>query len=179
MSDANNSNELSKEIGDKHVALSQQDISNTLRLLAEFLDRQPDKSNVGPTTLEGAGEGSVAERSDESSSQSRVSLARAVLLGRKIRGSFFKSPMFGEPAWDMLLALFVTEGSEKQLTVSRLSEFSGAPMSTALRWLDYLEQSQLVTRGSSTTDKRVVYVKLTDTGREALHEYFSVVTYGI
>ncbi len=108
-----------------------------------------------------------------------MSLAKALFISRKQRSSFFKTSMFGEPAWDMLLGLFITEGTQRRQTIGGLAELAGAPMSTSLRWIDYLEQAKLIARASSPTDKRIVFIELTDIAREALHNYFSSVSLAI
>jgi DNA-binding MarR family transcriptional regulator len=81
--------------------------------------------------------------------------------------------MFGEAAWDMLLALYVTEMSGARHTVSGLVDLSGVPPTTALRWLDFLEQEQLVARRPNPLDGRVFFIEITEKAREALDAYFS------
>jgi len=100
-------------------------------------------------------------------------LARLILIARRNRTRHFNKAMLGEPAWDMLLALYVTESSGPRKSVSRLSSMSGAPATTALRWLDYLAKEQLVARSPNPTDKRVEFVMLTDKGRSTLEQYLS------
>ena len=80
--------------------------------------------------------------------------------------------MFREPAWDMLLVLY-TEQNLRRLNITRLTQFSDVALSTALRWLDYLEQHQLVRREPHPTDNRVFYVELADKGSKMLDSYFS------
>jgi DNA-binding MarR family transcriptional regulator len=102
-----------------------------------------------------------------------VEQARKTFANRAQRSRFFSSAMFGEAAWDMLLALYVTEMSGARHTVSGLTNLSGVPPTTALRWLDFLEQEQLVARRPNPLDGRVFFVEITDKAREALDTYFS------
>lgn len=103
-----------------------------------------------------------------------VDRARQEFANRARRSRIFGGAMFGEGAWDMLLGLYVAERSGTRHTVSRLTEISGVPSTTALRWLDFLENKEhLVGRRASPTDKRVFFVELTDRGRAALDLYFS------
>lgn len=81
--------------------------------------------------------------------------------------------MFGEPAWDMLLALYILDVSGQRQTTGALMQFSGAPITTARRWLDYLVGNGLVLRSHHPTDQRVMFVGLTDKGRNALDLYYS------
>ena len=99
--------------------------------------------------------------------------ARLTFANRSVRSEFFNKDMFGEAAWDMLLALYVAEQSGSRYTVSGLASLSGVATTTALRWLDFLQTEELVARQSSTIDKRVFYIELTDKGREGLDAYFS------
>jgi DNA-binding MarR family transcriptional regulator len=99
--------------------------------------------------------------------------ARWTFASRASRSQFFSSVMFGEAAWDMLLVLYVTEKSNARYTVSGLVELAGVPPTSALRWLDYLEQQELVARSPDPTDKRVHYVEITTKAREAMEAYFS------
>jgi DNA-binding MarR family transcriptional regulator len=102
-----------------------------------------------------------------------VEYARQTFVQRARRSQNFHPAMFGEPAWDMMLALYVTEQSQARHTVSGLVNLSGVPPTTALRWLDFLEKEELVARRSSPTDRRVIYIELTDKARESLDAFFA------
>lgn len=102
-----------------------------------------------------------------------IALARSTFRARRIRGQHFPEPMFGEPAWDMLLALFVRARSGARQSITRLTKFSGAPPTTALRWIDFLERMEFVSRRTSPTDKRIALIELTDKGREAIEAYLA------
>jgi DNA-binding MarR family transcriptional regulator len=99
--------------------------------------------------------------------------AVAAFKARQLRNRFFAATMFGEPAWDMLLALYLAEDSGRPVTVSGLADWSGYPPTTALRWLQLLEGECLVRRSPSPNDKRMSFVELTPSGRKALDEFFS------
>lgn len=98
-------------------------------------------------------------------------LAKASLRARRIRRRHLPDPMFGEPAWDMLLSLYAGSQSEARPTISRLVGESGAPATTALRWIDYLESASFVERRANPTDRRVAFVHLTDKGHQAIEAY--------
>lgn len=80
--------------------------------------------------------------------------------------------MFGEPAWEMLLLLYSLE-SGPRLTISRLAELAYASKSTAIRWIDYLEAQRLVQREGHPTDKRAIFVELTERARSMIELYLS------
>lgn len=98
--------------------------------------------------------------------------AQTTLRARRLRLQHLPSSMFGEPAWEMLLWLYVVEKSGARQTVTLLCKASGAPATTAMRWIDYLEQQKYVTRGESPTDRRIVYVDVSASGRQAVESYF-------
>lgn len=104
-----------------------------------------------------------------------VARARQAVLNRGKRAQAFSPAMFGEPAWDMLLILYVTETSGMPQTVTSLSRLSGASSTTALRWLDYLKREKLVSRQRHPTDRRLTHITLTRKGRDALDAHFTAV----
>lgn len=100
-------------------------------------------------------------------------LAKRAFLTRRARSRFFSPAMVGEPAWDMLLVLYATAASHGPHTISKLTAFTGAPPTTGLRWIDYLESQNLVRREDNPTDKRVVFIGISEKGSRAMDAYFS------
>lgn len=97
--------------------------------------------------------------------------AKIAFERRQARREVLPAPLFSEYGWDILLLLFADESSSAQ-KVTRLAERVKAPMTTAVRWIDYLEQKQLVERNVSELDRREVLISLTAAGRNALMAYF-------
>lgn len=102
-----------------------------------------------------------------------IALARNTIRARRNRKRALPAEMFGEPAWDMLLTLYVGSQSGARQTVSNLSMSSGSAATTALRWIDYLEGQAFVTRRASPTDRRITFIDLTEAGRLAVEKYFA------
>ena len=98
---------------------------------------------------------------------------RGVMSERKRRARFFSKVMLGEAAWDMLLALYVTDFSGGRQTITKLVNWVDAPRTTANRWIDYLERERLIERTPHPHDRRFVFVNLTEKARSVLDEYFS------
>jgi DNA-binding MarR family transcriptional regulator len=147
--------------GQHNVALSERDIAEAKRLLAIIAGAEPD---VRPTEH---------ERAPAQEDQDRLKpFARQLYEQRQKRIGLFGSQMFGEPAWEMLLILYLDEGSQRVLQ-TRLTELSGATRSTAARWIDYLIGRGFVRREGHPTDKRRSFVSLTDKGRNLLELYLS------
>ena len=97
---------------------------------------------------------------------------RQGLLARQQRGRFFNPKLFADPAWDMLLELYAASITERRMTVSRLAERSGVPLTTALRWIATLEEEELIDREADRFDRRRIFLSLTDKGRSAMSAYF-------
>ena len=98
-------------------------------------------------------------------------IALSLYTSRRMRDRYFQSDLFGEPAWDMLLDLFVRGVQGKKTAVSSLCIASGVPPSTALRWIRTLHDAGLVTREESERDRRVVHLGLSAAGFRALRRY--------
>jgi DNA-binding MarR family transcriptional regulator len=87
--------------------------------------------------------------------------------------------MLGEPAYDMLLGLYVAEGDEQLVTASRLADIAGVAPSSAMRWIEYLVGKDLVHRGPHPTDKRASILRLSAVGRAALEGVFMTMLEGL
>lgn len=102
-----------------------------------------------------------------------VAKARSIFSWRKRRSQHFSPIMFSEAGWDMLLALYITEFEGGRQTIGKLVSWIGAPQTSALRWIDYLEKERLVSRQPHPEDRRRVFVDITEKGRMKLEDYLS------
>lgn len=119
---------------------------------------------------------SARDRSSKPGGAELVAKARRLLLERERRLAHFSPVMFGEPGWEMLLVLYVSEATETEQTIGTLVGSIGAPQTTALRWIDYLEKERLISRQRHELDRRAVVIAITEKGREKLDRYFSTST---
>ena len=92
-----------------------------------------------------------------------VTWARKLYQLRRRRAAYFDAALFAEPAWDMLLDLFVAEIEGRRVQVLTACIGAAAPQTTALRWLRALEGRGLVRREYDSKDGRRIYVRLTET----------------
>lgn len=90
---------------------------------------------------------------------------------RAARGKFFPVELFGEPAWNMLLDLYISKANGVRITVTSACIASDAPNTTALRYIDLMVAMDLVARVPSSVDRRVIYLELKDRA-ETLMEKF-------
>lgn len=97
--------------------------------------------------------------------------ARLLYARRRMRSKLISSSLLGEPAWDMLLELFMQWAGGAKVSTTSLCIASDCPPTTALRHISVLEKEGLVQRSSGKTDKRVVFVELTKDGVMAMGKY--------
>jgi len=100
-----------------------------------------------------------------------LALAGKLIEARDIRSGCLPSSIFGEPGWDMLLALYRADGAGYRMTVSHMCRASQAPATTALRWIDNLIQLNMVLRRENPLDGRVVFIEMTPQTRRAIEHY--------
>lgn len=131
--------------------------------------------------LRGAAEGDPVSDGEDGSSRARpprsahsyLALARRTYALRRKRAVIFGNPdLFGEPAWDILLDLFIAYGEGKQVSVSSACIGSAAPATTGLRWLGVLADEGLVVRENDPEDNRRVLVRLSPRGLAAFDRFF-------
>ena len=91
------------------------------------------------------------------------SRTRSYLRARRLREGLFPEPIFADPAWDMLLDLYACKLEGTKVCVSNACIAARVPHTTALRWLDRLEECGLVERHPDPVDSRRIYVELTET----------------
>ena len=118
--------------------------------------------SAAPANDEVEGDGTV--------STIRLSAARRILYGRRIRAQMFEPAMFGEPAWDMLLTLYVHEAAGHRPTRANLAQSAEVPPSAAVRWQDYLERQELIELTHGATDGPL-HLRLTPKARDKLNDY--------
>jgi hypothetical protein len=123
----------------------------------------------GPPIRERALNAKAAWRRPEQ--QILVHRAKASIARRQARKRFLNPAMFGEPPFEILLALYVRP-SLSTVPLDVLSSVVGVPASVALRWLQFLVNEGLVLTVNATDDPCETTAALTDKGRIALNEYF-------
>lgn len=104
-----------------------------------------------------------------------ASVARAALLveQRRMRRRFLPEELFHEPAWDMLLSLFIAHHDQRVMNVKTLVASAEAPVTTSQRWIDHLAKLGLVDRVVDPIDRRRIEVSLSATGLDAIERYLA------
>lgn len=144
-------------------------IANELLAMARELE-------IGqPLSSEGTGDDRGSARGAASQDHPIwVELARQTYDDRRRRGKIFRAEaLFGEPAWDILLDLFIAAKERRRVSVTSACIGSAVPSTTALRWIAILEKQGFLMREADPGDARRVYVKLSARGYAAMLEYFA------
>jgi len=144
------------------VLLSGRDVEDAARLM-RMLAESAEAELVGTS---GGGRPQVLTRDD------LVEAARTELARRSRRKRLFPDSIFGEPAWEMLLLLY-SEQQGTRFNIAQLSSKLKLPGTTTLRWLNYLEDQEMVDRDPNPVDQRTAFLRLTAKAIEALDLYFS------
>lgn len=99
-------------------------------------------------------------------------LARETLEYRRRRYRYFPRGMLGEPAFDMMLCLYVAEFEQRFVTYRMLAEMADVPFSSAHRWIDFLVGRGFLDRAKHPTDARAIVLALTPQARKSLESLF-------
>lgn len=126
--------------------LSPDDVQGAVRVLQSL-----------QTALQGNRSNSVTPGSHDK----LVRFAKCLRAMRRDRSRLFDPTLFGEPGWDILLALFIADREGVRVNVSTACQESGVPETTGLRWVNRLFELDLIRKRRHPTDLRVHYVELT------------------
>jgi DNA-binding MarR family transcriptional regulator len=92
----------------------------------------------------------------------------SILKARRLRDEFFGSSLFADPAWDILLELYVAELKGIRRSVSAVCIGAAVPLTTALRWIRSLEKKGLLVRTDDYFDGRRSYISLAPEASERM-----------
>ena len=121
--------------------------------------------------------GALAERGEDLPAGEReqdlalAACAERMYQQRRRRSRHFPPHLFAEPAWDILLDLFVNGVRNRAISITSACIAGGIPATTGLRWLGLLEKEGLLVRETSGDDARVTWVRLSDQGMKAMRCY--------
>lgn len=157
-------------------------IADQLAALADGLRSSPDGYDgisISPTSAIEAvgGIGHNQPPSEYSKGETYLVIAKRTYANRRKRDTILGNPsLLGEPAWDILLDLYIAQVESQEVSVSSACIGSASPPTTGLRWLGVLQQEGLIMRISDPSDQRRVLVKLSPVGIECMERYFDQVS---
>ena len=100
-----------------------------------------------------------------------AAIAQSEFHNRRRRDSLIRYDLFAEPAWDMLLDLYIQHHRGQPVAVDRLCTAAGAASTTALRWLGLLIEKELVMWASAAEEDGVIRVALSQRGIGEMERY--------
>ena len=114
----------------------------------------------------------AAPRQARNPNEARLAVAKWLYWSRGLRPTTLSCNMFGEPAWDMLLDLYIGEKTGTRTSVTSACIGSRVPHTTALRHIAALSKAGWVVRIPDEGDKRRFWLALSPTALKKLDAYF-------
>ncbi|UVO50253.1 MarR family winged helix-turn-helix transcriptional regulator [Sphingomonas sp. SUN019] len=103
-----------------------------------------------------------------------AAVKREIALRRRRGLVFADAPgLFAEPAWDILLSLYVARNEKRRCSVTSVAPSAGIPYTTLLRCLSVLASAELVSRSGDAVDRRRSNLDITDRGHDLIVRCFS------
>lgn len=95
---------------------------------------------------------------------------------RRIRRDFIGSDeLFGEPAWDLLLDLFIRQTNDEDNSIMSARINADTPTSTIMRWLDVLESTGLAQSHTDPANLEHRLIQLTSAGYAGMLRYLETI----
>lgn len=104
--------------------------------------------------------------------EARLAIAKWLYWSRGLRLHTLDRNLFSEPAWDLLLDLYIREKSGSRSSVTSACIGSRAPHTTALRHISALCKSKWISRIPDDADKRRFWLALTPLATAKLDRHF-------
>lgn len=136
-----------------------------LDVLAEKVAQNLERRQSGE-----ASKSSIAPSTQDGSVVNTVEVAGHMLATRRRRDEVFGSDLFGEPAWDIMLDLFVAEAKGRRVSVSSACIAASVPPTTALRWIGNLQERGVIARRQDAFDARRTWLTLTPEWNSRIHD---------
>lgn len=111
-----------------------------LRKLASQMDHDAEETRATVTSAHGV--------------VGKLALAKLMLAARRSRDPFFPADLFGEPAWDLLLHLYIAYREGQGFDLPAAARAAGVGTTVVARWVAVLVQRELV-EGSREARPRV------------------------
>lgn len=144
------------------------ELAHQLLAIASELELNNEPREAGPLELASLLVSSTQEH------VSSLDIALRQYHARRLREAVFEDrSLFGEPAWNVLLDLFIAERQGKRMSVKSACIGAAVPLTTAFRWLRILEERGYVHREHDGSDARRSYISLTPMGLERMTKYFT------
>lgn len=151
---------------------------NRMRSFSDEEQPRPEQSSVQQRTslqkqLDELRNGLTGRSNDDATDAGELGqLAQEIVRSRQRRAAVFgDDDLFGEPAWDIFLALYLASEAQQKLSVTGLCDFAGVPLATGVRWIEKLEKGGWLHRTPDPADHRRFWVLLTERASNIMRAY--------
>lgn len=100
-----------------------------------------------------------------------ATIALSIYRARRRRAKLFNKLLFSEPAWDMLLDLFIASVRGRVVSPQSLCSAADVPEAVGLRWIEVLFREGLIRRRDVDVDGQVTSIEISDRGFELMQKY--------
>jgi hypothetical protein len=147
------------------------EVQRIARTLADLVGNEPPP-------MRGVSDAMIGFRAEPTrftppSSAITASDVRAIIRLRRMRDRYFRSDLFADPAWDMLLDLMAARLERMRVAVSSLCIAAAVPPTTALRWIKTMSDNGMFVRVADPEDGRRVFIELSDGAASGMNAYLS------
>lgn len=156
--------------GDAPVVIDHSTLARLTRILAEAVPHIRLQLEPGSLSRAVLVETPVPTGVRDDQPGDTLGVARQIYHARRRRGRRLAEDLLGEPAWDILLDLFIARKTGRLTPLSTSCIASGVPASTAQRWIRELETRGLIQRQGDPYDARRVYLDLTQAATRQLEQ---------
>lgn len=147
-----------------HGAAGQADLSRVIATLESFSAKLASQHHALEQPPE-APQNLVAK--------SALAAARSLMHSRCAAQAAFPYDIFQDPAFDILLTLFVSGEEGHKMPISAVVLSGGTPPTTGLRWVTKLEKLGMLLREDDPFDKRRQFISLTEETRERMLQWLT------
>jgi hypothetical protein len=103
--------------------------------------------------------------------KARAEAASRYLKLRSQRDAIAGPSLLSDPAWDMLLDLFVGHITGRNVSVTSACLASRRPATTSLRYIERMAKQGLIRREKDCNDNRKVYLRMTEKAFRAVAKW--------
>lgn len=149
--------------GPRPARLEKEELTDTIRELAQRIEQLEAKA---------------VDRGDEAmslafSDDKLATIASSIYRSRQMRSRYFEGSLLGDPAWDMLLDLFISKIQGRRVSTSSLCLAAHVPQATGLRWIDQLRRGGLLQQAPAHDDARVKLVEISSEGFRRMRAFIA------
>lgn len=109
----------------------------------------------------------------------QVLYAKQMLKSRRQRRDIFGVDIFGEPAWEIILDMFIAQEEGRTVSLSSLSIAADVPASTAFRWINKLRNIGILIFKEDVEDQRRTLVELSPDYIKKAREFLTSTAHAI